>query len=346
MVTMQKPPTMKDVAKATGVSVMTVSRAFKQDASVSADTRNRIRQVAEEMGYVFDSMAANLRSQRSGFIAVTVPTIDNANFADTVGALSARLETAGLQVLLGYTNYDINKEEQLVEQLLRRRPEAIVVTGGTHTDRTRRLLLNAGIPVVETWDLPQTPIGHVVGFSNQAATESIVDHMVGQGFVRIAFIGGDAENDTRGADRRRGFIAAMQRHGLDPARLIGGGLPPISMQKGAAAMCNLLDAMPDTEAVICVSDLSAFGALTECMRRGIAVPAQMAIAGFGAYEISGVSVPTITTTNPFPRDIGLLTAELIISMLSNGAENQTRKIIAIEPEVMPRQSTARPVARQ
>lgn len=343
---MQKPPTMKDVAKATGVSVMTVSRAFKQDGSVSTDTRDRIRQVADDMGYVFDSMAANLRSQRSGFIAVTVPTIDNANFADTVGALSARLETAGLQVLLGYTNYDIAKEEQLVEQLLRRRPEAIVVTGGTHTDRTRRLLANAGIPVVETWDLPKTPIGHVVGFSNQAAMEAIVDHLVAQGFTRVGFIGGDAENDTRGADRRRGFIAAMQRHGLDATRLIGGGLPPISMQKGAVAMGNLLDAMPDAQAVICVSDLSAFGALTECMRRGIAVPGQMAIAGFGAYEISAVSVPTITTADPFPRDIGLRTADLIISVLTDAADTRPQQIIAIAPKVIQRQSTARPVARQ
>jgi len=343
---MHKPPTMKDVAKATGVSVMTVSRAFKQDTSVSADTRDRIRKTAEDMGYVFDSMAANLRSQRSGFIAVTVPTIDNANFADTVGALSARLGSAGLQVLLGYTNYDVYQEEQIVEQLLRRRPEAIVVTGGTHTDRTRRLLANAGIPVVETWDLPLAPIGHVVGFSNQATMELLVDHLVTQGFVRIAFIGGDAENDTRGADRRRGFIAAMQRHGLDATRLIGGGAPPISMQKGAVAMCTLLDNLPDTEAVICVSDLSAFGALTECMRRGIAVPDQMAIAGFGAYEISGVSVPTITTADPFPRDIGLQTADLIISVLTNGAASKPHQIIAIEPKVVERQSTKRPVTRQ
>lgn len=345
MVAMQKTPTMKDVAKATGVSVMTVSRAFKQDASVSAGTRDRIRQAAEEMGYVFDSMASNLRSQRSGFIAVTVPTIDNANFADTVGALSARLETAGLQVLLGYTNYDITKEEQLVEQLLRRRPEGIVVTGGTHTDRTRRLLANAGIPVVETWDLPQSPIGHVVGFSNQTAMETLVDHMVAQGFRRIAFIGGDAENDTRGADRRRGFVAAMQRHNLNATRLIGGGVPPISMQKGAVAMCSLLDTMPDTEAVICVSDLSAFGASTECMRRGIAVPDQMAIAGFGAYEISGVSVPALTTADPFPREIGLRTAELIISMLADGG-NQSPQIIAIEPKIIQRQSTAVAAVRQ
>ena len=336
---MHKPPTMKDVAKASGVSVMTVSRAFKQDASVSTDTRDRIRKTAEDMGYVFDSTAANLRSQRSGFIAVTIPSINNANFADTVGALSDRLADAGLQVLLGYTNYDVHKEEQLVEQLLRRRPEAIVVTGGRHTDRTRRLLSNAGIPVVETWDLPETPLGHVVGFSNADTMHALVDHLVDRGRVRIAFIGGDTDGDTRGADRRRGFIAALQRHGLKASRLIGAGQPPISMREGAQAMGKLLDDLPDTDAVICVSDLSAFGALTECMRRGISVPDQMAIAGFGDYEISAISVPTITTVNPFPREIGRQTADLIIAVLAQDQRTATARTIKIAPKVTPRQST-------
>ena len=336
---MHKPPTMKDVAKASGVSVMTVSRAFKQDASVSTDTRDRIRKTAEDMGYVFDSTAANLRSQRSGFIAVTIPSINNANFADTVGALSDRLADAGLQVLLGYTNYDVHKEEQLVEQLLRRRPEAIVVTGGRHTDRTRRLLSNAGIPVVETWDLPETPLGHVVGFSNADTMHALVDHLVDRGRGRIAFIGGDTDGDTRGADRRRGFIAALQRHGLKASRLIGAGQPPISMREGAQAMGKLLNDLPDTDAVICVSDLSAFGALTECMRRGISVPDQMAIAGFGDYEISAISVPTITTVNPFPREIGRQTADLIIAVLAQDQRGTTARTIKIAPKVTPRQST-------
>ena len=336
---MHKSPTMKDVAKATGVSVMTVSRAFKQDASVSTDTRDRIRRTAEDMGYVFDSTAANLRSQRSGFIAVTIPSINNANFADTVGALSDRLAEAGLQVLLGYTNYDVHKEEQLVEQLLRRRPEAIVVTGGRHTDRTRRLLSNAGIPVVETWDLPETPLGHVVGFSNADTMHALVDHLVDQGLSRIAFIGGDTDGDTRGADRRRGFIAALQRHGLDTNRLIGAGQPPISMREGAQAMGKLLDDLPDTDAVICVSDLSAFGALTECMRRGISVPDNMSIAGFGDYEISAISVPTITTVNPFPREIGRQTADLIIAVLAQDHGGAAARTIKIAPKVTPRQST-------
>jgi LacI family transcriptional regulator, gluconate utilization system Gnt-I transcriptional repressor len=321
--------TMKDVALAADVSVMTVSRAFKSDTSVSEATRIRIRKIADDLGYVFDATAANLRTQKTNFVAVTIPSINNANFADTVDALSDRLATAGLQVLLAYSGYDLAREENLIEQLLRRRPEAIVVTGGRHSNRARKLLLNAGIPVIETWDLPPDPIGHVVGFSNAATMHGMVDHLVANGLTRIAFIGGDTDGDTRGAERRRGFIAAMQRHGLATDRLIGAGKPPISMREGADAMGRLLDRMPDTQGVICVSDLSAFGALTECQRRGVAVPAQIAIAGFGAYEIAAISHPTITTIDPQPRLIGTCAADLILQ-LRDGTATDAHRIINID----------------
>ncbi len=328
---------MQDVARVVGVSPMTVSRAFRNDASVSEKTREAVVKAAEDLGYVFDSTASTLRSQRTGFVAVTIPSINNANFADTVRGLSEGLKPQGLQILLGYTDYDIHKEEALIEQLLRRRPEAIVVTGGKHTDRARRLLANAGIPVIETWDLPDHPIGHVVGFSNAQAVGEMVDHLVARGATRIAFIGGDADRDTRGTDRRLGFIAAMQRHGLDATRLVAVGAPPISMREGALAMAGLLDSLPDTEAVICVSDLSAFGALSECQRRGIAVPGQVSIAGFGDYEIAATCVPDLTTLNPFPHDIGAKAAQIIATALASpGCDAQC---IKLAPKLISRAST-------
>jgi LacI family transcriptional regulator, gluconate utilization system Gnt-I transcriptional repressor len=332
----RKTPTMADVARLAGVSPMTVSRAFKRDSSVSEATREAILKAAEEIGYVFDSAASSLRSQRTDFVAVTIPSINNANFAETLRGLTEGLKERGLQILLGYTDYDIHEEERLVEQLLRRRPEAIVVTGGKHTPRTRRLLQNAGIPVVETWDLPEAPIGHVVGFSNAGAVKGMVDHFVTRGVTRIAFIGGDADRDTRGTDRRLGFVAAMQAQGLDATRLIAAGAPPISMREGAAAMGRLLESLPDTQAVICVSDLSAFGALTECQRRGIRVPEDIWIAGFGDYEIAEVSVPALTTINPFPREIGAKAAALILDVLDGRHEGMVA--LSITPKLLVRQS--------
>jgi len=333
---MQRSVKMKDVARAAGVSVMTVSRAFRKDASVRAETRDAILKVAEDLGYVFDSTAANLRSQKTDFVAVTIPSINNANFADTVAGISEVLSNEGLQVLLAYTNYDMAQEERAIEQLLRRRPEAIVVTGGKHTDRARRLLQGAGIPVVESWDLPADPIGHVVGFSNAATMEAMVAHLVAQGHERIAFIGGDVAADTRGADRRRGFMAAMAAHGLSCDRLIESGPPPISMREGANAMGRLLALYPDTQAVVCVSDLSAFGALTECQRRGLRVPQDIAVTGFGAYDIASVCVPTLTTVNPFPRRIGEEIADLILDALGHPEDRQARRI---SPELVVAGST-------
>jgi LacI family transcriptional regulator, gluconate utilization system Gnt-I transcriptional repressor len=333
----RKSPTMADVARLAGVSPMTVSRAFKTDSSVSEATRDAILKAADDLGYVFDSTASSLRSQRTDFIAVTIPSINNANFAETVRGLSEGLKARGLQILLGYTDYDIAEEERLIEQFLRRRPEAIVVTGGRHTPRARRMLENAGIPVIETWDLPEMPIGHVIGFSNADAVRGMVDHFVAKGLTRIAFIGGDTTRDTRGADRRAGFIAAMQAQGLDATRLIAAGVPPISMREGAEAMGRLLETLPDTQAVICVSDLSAFGALTECQRRGVEVPGRLWIAGFGDYEIAGIAVPALTTINPFPRDIGARSAGLILDVLDGRQDKPAR--IAISPELLIRQSS-------
>jgi len=337
MTTSRKSPTMADVARLAGVSPMTVSRAFKTDSSVSDATRDAILKAADDLGYVFDSTASALRSQKTDFIAVTIPSINNANFAETVRGLSEGLKSRGLQILLGYTDYDMAEEERLIEQFLRRRPEAIVVTGGQHTPRARRMLENAGIPVIETWDLPEDPIGHVVGFSNASAVRGMVDHFVAKGLTRIAFIGGDTTRDTRGADRRAGFIAAMQAHGLDATRLVAAGVPPISMREGAEAMGHLLDTLPDTQAVICVSDLSAFGALTECQRRRVGVPDRLWIAGFGDYEIAEIAVPTLTTINPFPREIGARTAELILGLLDG--QDGLPALITISPALLIRQST-------
>ncbi len=334
-----KTPTMIDVAQRAGVSPMTVSRAFKRDASVSDDTRRKIHAAAEALGYVFDSTASNLRSQKTGFLAVIIPSLNNANFADTVGAMTTQLRDSDLQILLGYTDYDIEEEERLVEQFLRRRPEAIVVTGGKHTGRTRRLLQNAGIPVVETWDLPEDPIDNVVGFSNAAAVGQMVDHFVARGLTRIGFIGGDEASDTRGFDRRRGFVAAMRAHGLTADRLIAGGPPPVMMREGAQAMADMLTRWPDVQAAICVSDLSGFGALTECQRRGIAVPGDISIGGFGAYDISAQCLPTLTTIDAFSSEIGRATGQLVDELLRNPARDRPApQRIMVHPRLVVRGS--------
>jgi hypothetical protein len=146
-------PTMVDVANRAGVSAMTVSRALKDGGRVSRATREKIMTAVNDLGYVLDQSAGSLSSRKTGFVAAMVPSINNSNFADTARGITDELESTGLQLLLGYTDYTVEKEEKLIEAMLRRRPEGIILTGGAHTERARRLLKNAGIPVVETWEL-------------------------------------------------------------------------------------------------------------------------------------------------------------------------------------------------
>ena len=228
-------PTMSDVARRAGVSTMTVSRALRNGASIARETRERIMLAVEELGYVLDQSAGSLSSKRTGFVAALVPSLNNSNFADTARGLTDALQGSGLQLLLGYTDYSVEKEEGLIESMLRRRPEAIVVTGGSHTPRGRKLLENCGIPVIETWDMPKSPVHHVVGFSNAEASATLVRHLHGRGYKRIAFIGGTTNRDTRGAARREGYEMAMRQLGLAENRVISFGTPPIDSEDSSTS---------------------------------------------------------------------------------------------------------------
>lgn len=332
-----KLATMSDVAKLAGVSSMTVSRALKPDTSVSRQTRDKIQKAADELGYVLDTRASEFSSGRSGFVAVTIPSIDNGNFADTVKAFSDVVASHDLQVLLGYTNYNAEREEQLVEQLLKKRPEAIVVTGGVHTERCRNLLANAGIPVVETWDIPNNPIDQVVGFSNAAASELMMEHLIKRGFTKIGFIGGDNDRDSRGQDRYVGYCSALNKHGLDASRVSFSEFDRISIGQGARGVRSLVEQWPDTQAIMCASDLFAFGAITEVQRMGYSVPEDFAIAGFGDYDLGHYLNPSITTVDVNAAAIGQLTAELVVKTLS-GDHSQPDRLIQTELKLIIRES--------
>ena len=234
-----KPPartvTMADVAAKVGVSKMTVSRALNRsgssDRSTSEALRQRVLLACEQMGDVIDQTARTFSSKRSGFVAAVIPSLNNSNFSETAQGITAAVEGSGLQLLLGYSDYRVETEEQLVKAMLMRRPEGVILTGGSHTPQARAMLRAAGVPVVETWDLPQDPIEHTVGFSNAEATAAMVRHLHARGYRRIAFIGGTSNRDTRGADRRRGYSDAIKALGLPDGRVISFGQHPFRWPK-------------------------------------------------------------------------------------------------------------------
>lgn len=332
--------TMADVARQAGVSKMTVSRVLAGH-SVAAETRARVRGVIDALGYVPDRSAHALSTGRSGFAAALVPTINNSNFADTARGLTDALKPAGLELLLGFTEYDDGREAELVRATLARRPEAIVLTGGHHAAAARMILAEASIPVIETWDRPRNPLGCSVGFSNAEAAALMVWHLHDRGYRRIAFLGGEPGGDHRGEQRERGYVAAVRRLDLGPPRVLRQGRPPLSMQQGDAAIERLAREFPDADALFCVSDLVAFGAIMACQRRGWAVPGRLAVVGFGDFEVSRICHPRITTVEVDAYALGLRAGEALLEALAARAEARpwpVRRHIAISFGIAARES--------
>src|SRR5215469_13974859 len=194
---LQRVPTLAAVADLAGVSAITVSRVVRLPDMVAPQTRAKVEAAMRELGYVPNQIAGALAGARTKSVGVLVPTIANSIFADTVQGLSDELEPLGYAVILAQSRYDAAREDHMLSALLSRRPEAIIMVGSPATEDGARLLRRAGIPIVETWELPDEPIDAVAGFNNYAAGVAVAQHLVTQGRKSFAFIGGDDPRATR-----------------------------------------------------------------------------------------------------------------------------------------------------
>lgn len=291
---------MADVAREAGVARVTVSRVISAPESVSPVTRVAVEAAIARLGFVPNLNAGTLASSRSRIVGALVPTLSNAWFADTIDGLSATLSAAGYQLLLGQTRYDPREEERLINAFIGRRVDAMVLTGTQHAPGVRIKLQRAGIPVVECWDLSDSPIDTVVGFSNAAAGEVMARHLVARGCRRLGFIGAQ---EHRSSQRLRGFREAAKALGC---RSISAQLvqPPSGVDDGARGLEVLMKQAPQLDGLFCSNDTLALGALLACRRNGWAVPGQIAVAGFSDLPVAAASVPALTTIRIESRALG------------------------------------------
>lgn len=325
--------TLEDVARLAGVAPITVSRVLNHPELVTKETLDLVRNAIARTGYVPNLLAGGLASKRSRLVAAIVPTIGNSIFAETVESLTDRLAEAGYKVLLGLSGYPPAREDELLAAVLGRRPDAVFLTGITHSAETRQRLLTAKIPVVETWDLTPTPIDMLIGFSHEEAGRAVADHLVGKGYRRFGIVWAD---DERAAKRRQGFIGGLAQKGIAAVQA-GIVTAPGNLKRGREGLSRLLENGPCPEVIFCSSDALAQGVLTEAHARGMQVPRDVAVIGFGDLEFAPHLYPSLSTVRIDRKAVGILAAEAMLARIDG---KPVEKVTDIGFEIVERDSTA------
>lgn len=331
--------TLSDVARLAGVAPMTVSRCLNQPETVREETRLKVQRAIDQTGYVPNRLAGALASSRSRLVAVVLPMVTNPIFSDTFQAINDRLTKAGYQVLLGVSGYQTEHEQELLEVILSRRPDGIILTGTLHTPASRHRLRASKVPVVETWDLSREPIDMLVGFSHEQVGRDVAHHLLGKGYRDFALL---AVNDPRGLRRAESFIKTLAEQGIaDVPQQVYEGLPTLA--HGREGLTALFDRAQQPAAkplmIVCTSDTIAHGVLTEAAARGIKVPQDIAVMGFGDMNFAAHTFPSLSTVRIDGQQMGDSAALMLLERLKG--EQSAITIQDIGFSLIERESTAR-----
>jgi len=332
---LQRAATLHDVARAAGVSVITASRALSAPGRLSQATLQRVLDAVEQTGYVPNLLAGGLKSRRSLTVAALVPVISVPQFLPTIQALNAALDAAGYQLILGQTGYDRARESGLLTTMLGRRVDGIVVAGLLGHEAAVPRLRQQGTPVVETWDLTDRPVDMAVGFSHPKVGAAVAGFFLGKGWRRVGVASAD---DQRAMQRCSSFTAAMRTAvGREvPAAIVQA---PSNVGLGRTALTRLLAQDPQLEAVYCSSDALAEGVMIEARARGISVPGQLAVCGFGDADFAAHLLPSLTTVHIDGAGIGRRAAEMVVARCRG--ETVIDRIVDVGFTIVERESTGR-----
>jgi len=327
--------TMRDVAAEAGVAAITVSRALSSPERVSPQLLEKVQAAARKLQYTPNIAAGTLRSQKSRIVAVIVPTIAHSIFAETIQAMSSVFRPAGYHLLIGHSGYSLEEEESMVSAFLARKPDAIILTGYTHSPKTIDLITRAEVPLVEIWNISKEPRDTVVGISNFDAAREMTRLLIRKGYSKIGYIGGPSENNDRVEQREAGFALALHEAGLQvPER--GIVRKQLEFENGARALTELLSQSSGLDAVFAASDILAIGVLIECQNRGIRVPEQLAVVGFDDVGLASHTTPPLTTVRVPREEIGRRAAQEVLARLSGGKDEP--KTIDLGFEIIERRS--------
>jgi LacI family transcriptional regulator, gluconate utilization system Gnt-I transcriptional repressor len=301
--------TLQDVALKAGVSAITASRALRTPERVAADTLARVRDAVASLGYVPNPAAQMLASARSRVIGVVIPSVTNSVFADLLRGVMDATDDGPWQPQIANTRYVSSREQDILRLFATQHPTGMIVAGIDQSPEARDILRGIGCPVVQVLETGPDPIDMMIGCSQMDGARAAVSHLLAQGYARIGFLG--ARMDPRSQRRLAGYRQELELAGVPgPERVLT--VPHASsVTLGRRLMADLLALHPDSDAVFCNNDDIALGALFECMRRGIRVPAQMGIAGFNDLDMAAGAEPGLTSVRTHRYRMGVEAVRMI-----------------------------------
>jgi LacI family transcriptional regulator len=311
--------TVKDVARAAGVSVTTVSRVLNNPDLVASDKQDAVQRALQSLDYIPNQLARSLISRRSKAIGLVVPTISNPVFAPTIAAIERRLDAAGYALLIHCCERDPARELAQVRALIERGVDGLIITGSVHVPELPAVLARNKLPYVSQDVSRDQPMGPSIALDNARAMETAIDHLHQMGHRDIAVLSGPIHNTPPVGDRYLGAVARIRSLGLplpEDWLAVAADYDSLSIRMAAR---RLLEVAHRPTAVACTGDILVLGLVAEARAKGLSVPEDLSIVGCGDTDMGQYVDPPLTTVAMPFADMGEMAADSLLSLLAGEA---------------------------
>jgi LacI family transcriptional regulator len=328
---MKRRVTLKDVAKAAGFHVSTVSRALDPNNShlITAEVAQRIRDVAEKLGYRQNAAAAALRTSRTRMVGVLVPDITNPIFPPIIRGVEDSLRRHGYLSIIGNTDGDPKRESSLVSMLQDRGVDGFIIASVELEDKAVMSLIDDGIAVVTVNRRVDSPAVSSVSNDEGEGIRRVLTHLVSLGHERIAHIAGSQRFST-GANRYRSFLEHREalRLPADPELVVFSNM--YNELEGERCVEELLARGRRFTAIVCANDRLAVGAIEALVRRGLKCPDDVSVTGFNDMPMVDRLRPPLTTVRIGQYNVGQQAGELLADMIGTGQREASHVVLPVD----------------